>query len=648
MSQRPHGYARYKLDGCRCYVCGFAVAQWRDAREQAVRRGRWQPYVDAAPVRAHLLRLRACGLGLRRIARASGVDRKRLQAVLNGRPERGTPPQRQVRPRLAQAVLAIEPTWDLLGPATVIDATGTRRRLQALVAGGWPQACLATLLHMPPGSITALLARERVCVRTARAVRALYDRLWCADPRGHGVGAQAYSRARHQARNRHWAPVGAWDDDTLDDPAAVSNIGDTRRLTRSERAAVRRDEIAHLASFGLSEHEIAARIGMPSAAVRTAVLALRTDRRRRRLCAGEPLPQALRTALPGRSGKRCNPHLAQAPVAARRRAAAAHTSQHPPRCERRPAVGIHLFIEVLDHAPDSLTWRERHVLSVLAENANDTTRECWPGIEDDPQLARRTRLTGRSSRYAVLKALREKKVLQTVAAGHRGHRAVYRIADLTPPIDPEPPGFAATEVSGARALHKAERVQERPQKRPQIQDASEPKASGNHGPSGAERVQERFRKGPHISDPFPSYPSSQPVGRDDPVCGIPAAARPLVESLTAAGVTVRWPFKGNEWFRVLALITKSGVQAMVEHAVKAAARARVDSARYFLPGWAELPPLPAVPYPSAPDVLTTAPPHCGALDCHPETRLREVEDDDGLPVLVPCHHCHPHTQGVQS
>jgi hypothetical protein len=65
-----------------------------------------------------------------------------------------------------------------------------------------------------------------------------------------------------------------------------------------------------------------------------------------------------------------------------------------------------------------------------------------------------------------------------------------------------------------------------------------------------------------------------------------------VDGLTAAGVIVRWPFKGNSWFPVLAMISKSGVPAMVDHAMKAAARTNVESAKYFLQGWAELPPLP--------------------------------------------------------
>lgn len=137
---RPHGYARYRLDGCRCYVCGWAVAQYNDARDHAMRRGTWQPWTDAAPVRAHLERLGECGMGLRPIAALAGVDRKRLYAVLHGRPERGTGPQEKVRPALATAVLAVEPTLENLAPSTLISPHGTRRRVHALVAVGWPSS----------------------------------------------------------------------------------------------------------------------------------------------------------------------------------------------------------------------------------------------------------------------------------------------------------------------------------------------------------------------------------------------------------------------------------------------------------------------------------------------------------------------------
>jgi hypothetical protein len=63
--------------------------------------------------------------------------------------------------------------------------------------------------------------------------------------------------------------------------------------------------------------------------------------------------------------------------------------------------------------------------------------------------------------------------------------------------------------------------------------------------------------------------------------------------MSASGVIVRWPFKGDQWFPLLALINKCGVPALVEYARRTADRTHVDSARYFMRGWAELPPKPA-------------------------------------------------------
>jgi len=271
MGDRPHGYARYKLDGCRCYTCGFAVAQYRDAREHAVRRGLWQPFVDADPVRLHLRNLQACSMGLRAIAAAAHVDRKRLQAVLNGRPERGTPPQSQVRPELAVAVLQVEATLDTMAPSTVINAAGTRRRLQALVFAGWPQSHLAAALGMSPGNFSALIKTDHVLVRTARAVRDLYDRFWRANPLKAGVSSGSVTRAKNLAITNRWAPVGAWDDDTIDDPASVPSIGAKQ---------LRMDAIAEDATFvmdtlGLTREHAAVRLGVTRSTVDAALSQVR-------------------------------------------------------------------------------------------------------------------------------------------------------------------------------------------------------------------------------------------------------------------------------------------------------------------------------------------------------------------------------------
>ncbi|WP_438479174.1 hypothetical protein [Streptomyces asiaticus] len=262
--------------------------------------------------------------------------------------------------------------------------------------------------------------------------------------------------------------------------------------------------------------------------------------------------------------------------------------------EEKP-VGIRLFVEVLDHAPDTLTWRERYALGVLAENANDATRECWPGIEDDPVIAHRMRLPGRSSRYEVMKSLREKKALEGVSAGRRGHRAVYRIPEMGPAKGPGIPDANGDTGSGDSGHSVRDPQTQTEGKGPENPDPMNEKGSGND----PNRVREPHGKGPGNPDPSPSdssVPSSKPAskqaGAHRQSSPIPDFARPLVDQITAAGVHVRWGFSEQEWFQVHAVIKKSGIPSMAAVAVKAARRADVESARYFLPGWRELAPQP--------------------------------------------------------
>jgi transcriptional regulator with XRE-family HTH domain len=220
VTERAHGYARYRLDGCRCNTCGWERYQYDRNRTRAIAYGTWQPFVDAEPVRVHVRSLQSCSMGLRVIADRAGINRKTLQAVLNGRPERGTPPQEKMRAAVAAAVLAVEPTLESLAPSTLISPLGTRRRIQALVAVGWPQQYLAEHLGMQPGNFGQMLGRDQVLVRRALDARAMYETLWRTDPAEHGATAAGISRARKYAAARSWAPPAAWDDERLDDPEA--------------------------------------------------------------------------------------------------------------------------------------------------------------------------------------------------------------------------------------------------------------------------------------------------------------------------------------------------------------------------------------------------------------------------------------------
>lgn len=239
---RNHGtYARYRLDGCRCYPCAAACSEYRLNRERAIAYGTWNPWTPAEPVRQHIRALQEFGIGLRRIAEAAEVDRKRLQAVLSGRTERGTGPQDKLRPAIAAAILAVEPSLDLLGDKTVIDASGLRRRLQALVTIGWSQAKLAERVGWTPNNFTILMRQSQTIAGTARKVWALYDELWNqAPPEDTHRDKIAASRARNYAKARGWLPPMAWDDDLIDVPDSELKAELVRRVESMDDAELRR------------------------------------------------------------------------------------------------------------------------------------------------------------------------------------------------------------------------------------------------------------------------------------------------------------------------------------------------------------------------------------------------------------------------
>lgn len=110
---------------------------------------------------------------------------------------------------------------ELRNPPRRIDATGTRRRLQALSAIGWRWADLAAHLGGTWQTVQdmAIGGRPTVMVTTADRVRVLYARL-SATP-----GPSEVSRRR--AAEKGWAPPAAWDDDLIDDPTASPDLGHT-------------------------------------------------------------------------------------------------------------------------------------------------------------------------------------------------------------------------------------------------------------------------------------------------------------------------------------------------------------------------------------------------------------------------------------
>lgn len=219
--------------------------------------------VAADPVRAHVARLRADGLGLRQIAGLSGVSIGSLTRLVHGDRRRGHAPSTRVHRSTAAAVLAVRPRLANLGSRVGVDGTGTRRRLQALVWCGWTQVRLAGELGLTQQRLNQLLAQDRVGAQTALAVRELYERLWDTPPPAASRWERgAVKRMRVLATGRGWVPPLGWDDDTIDDPAAHPQHAVEVPDPAGPNRKIRFEDVEFLLDSGMTNLEaLATRLG---------------------------------------------------------------------------------------------------------------------------------------------------------------------------------------------------------------------------------------------------------------------------------------------------------------------------------------------------------------------------------------------------
>lgn len=245
-----HGTTAGASAKCFCPDCKKAKRRYNRTRYRQVGYGTWQPFVDAEPVRQHLRKLGAAGLGWMRAADLAGLKRCTVSAVLYGRA--GCPPTVKIRPHTAEKILAVRATPDLLANGTPVPAIGTVRRLRALIALGYPVQHLAE--HLPIGYEQAqrIAARgpDTVTNEVARATTVLYDRLSLTVPPDTWV----HRRTQRTAQRRMWAPPLAWDDATIDDPDATADLGEPTEDAIDE-VLVRRALTGHARLDDLNEAE---------------------------------------------------------------------------------------------------------------------------------------------------------------------------------------------------------------------------------------------------------------------------------------------------------------------------------------------------------------------------------------------------------
>lgn len=243
-TKHPKGSAAcYTRHKCRCDPCRAAAN--RDKKRYAVR----SPLVPVDRVRAHIDMLTAAGFPPSWVAGRIGRAPSYIGYVMTT--------ARRMHPHIARQILALGPDSD----GGMVDATGTNRRIRALVANGWPTSWLDARLGLAKGNTHHILAEPQVLHRTAKRYRDLYDDLWDQAPPATTANERgAVTRARRWAERNSFARSMQWDDGTgrhgIDNPAATPY----RATSTAKRHGDVADEVRRLLGTDSAEG-IAKRLG---------------------------------------------------------------------------------------------------------------------------------------------------------------------------------------------------------------------------------------------------------------------------------------------------------------------------------------------------------------------------------------------------
>lgn len=198
-------------------------------KARRVARYRGKPYMvthaEAEQAFALIRHCRRMGMPNRTIADQVGISESNISQMANGvrYQNRGGEPVRQMWRTTWEKVMTLKFEAPTKAGAR-IDATGARRRMQALSCLGFSHAFMAEWLDIQKPCVWRICAPDRakwVYFNTHRDVIHMYDKLYESSPADHGVKAGYMHRAQAEAKAKGYAPPGCWDMDLLDDPDAI-------------------------------------------------------------------------------------------------------------------------------------------------------------------------------------------------------------------------------------------------------------------------------------------------------------------------------------------------------------------------------------------------------------------------------------------
>jgi hypothetical protein len=240
---RANGSPGYRKP-CKCDAC---VQKRRVVRKRLnVNRQLGRPnLVDATPARQHLDLLRQ-DMSWPGIAEATGCNRDTLAEIHNGTKTRIT----SVTHR---KILAVRPGTQRTG-TLCIDATGTRRRIQALQTEGHSLGTIAAAVDTTRWRIGLIAAGQ------ATVTQAIADRIADAYREFSTTPApndRTAARARSTAAAKNWHGRDFWDDvDRIDDPDF-----DPASLTEPPKYMRLGEDALWLREQGYTRKQIAHRLG---------------------------------------------------------------------------------------------------------------------------------------------------------------------------------------------------------------------------------------------------------------------------------------------------------------------------------------------------------------------------------------------------
>lgn len=241
-----HGERRCYLRGCRRPECAAANYRYM-SRYRLDRHRTGNRRLPADATAHHIQQLTAAGWSYNQIAAAAGPAHRTISAIAQRRTTTVTPDTER---RILN--IPIQP------PAATqyVDATGTRRRLQALVAIGWPFVLIGPAIGLH-ATATGRIARgdlPQVRHATAQAVAAVY-RDWSRRPGPN-------QRARLHATRLGWHGPAVWDTGTIDNPAAEPETDEPDLPGTPRYVAIAEDGLELVERQGYSRREAAVRLGV--------------------------------------------------------------------------------------------------------------------------------------------------------------------------------------------------------------------------------------------------------------------------------------------------------------------------------------------------------------------------------------------------